>query len=123
MIYGIGNDVVEVSRIKKALENPKFKERVYTESEVDLIELKGGKWESYAGRFAAKEAIAKAFGTGVRDFNFSDIEILNDTFGKPMVTLKNGLENMYVGFKIEMSISHSKEYATAVAIIFKENQN
>ena len=123
MIYGIGNDVVEVSRIKKALENPKFKERVYTESEVDLIELKGGKWESYAGRFAAKEAVSKAFGTGVRDFNFSDIEIINDSFGKPIVSLKNGLGNMYNKFRIELSISHCKDYAAAVVIIFKEYEN
>lgn len=123
MIYGIGNDIIEVSRIKKALENPKFKERIYTKNEIELLDSKGGKAESYAGRFAAKEAVSKAFGTGVRDFNFSDIEIINDSFGKPIVSLKNGLGNMYNKFRIELSISHCKDYAAAVVIIFKEYEN
>lgn len=119
MIYGIGNDIIEISRIKKALENPKFRERIFTSEEIKQIIEKGDRVESYAGRFSAKEAIAKAFGTGIRDFNFSDIEILNDSFGKPIAKLKNELGKMFKGFKIEVSISHCREYATAIAIILR----
>ena len=77
MILGIGNDVVEIARIEKAISNEKFIKRVYTEKEIEIIEKKGNKIASYAGRFSAKEAISKALGTGIRDFNLTDIEILN----------------------------------------------
>lgn len=118
MILGIGNDIVEIGRIERAIQNESFKRRVYTSCEIELIEKKGaGKIASYAGRFSAKEAISKAMGTGVRDFNLVDIEILNDELGKPVVVFKNGLEEKMRGKRVELSISHSKEYATAVAII------
>lgn len=118
MILGIGNDIVEIARIEKAIQNESFKKRVYTENEIELIEKKGaGKFASYAGRFSAKEAISKAMGTGVRGFSLIDIEILSDELGKPVVNFKNQLENFMRNKKIELSISHSKEYATAVAIL------
>lgn len=120
MILGIGNDIVEIKRIEKAIQNESFKKRVYTSLEIELLEKKGaGKIASYAGRFSAKEAISKAMGTGVRGFNLIDIEIVNDEFGKPVVIFKNGLEERMRGMKVELSISHSKEYATAVAVIIK----
>ena len=120
MILGIGNDIVETERIEKAISNEKFIKRVYTEKEIEIIEKKGSKAASYAGRFSAKEAISKALGTGVRDFNLTDIEILNDELGKPYVVLKNELKGRMVDMRIEISISHSKEYATAVAVMFKK---
>ncbi|BBA52616.1 holo-ACP synthase [Fusobacterium varium] len=120
MILGIGNDIVEIERIEKAISNEKFIKRVYTEKEIEIIEKKGSKAASYAGRFSAKEAISKALGTGVRDFNLTDIEILNDELGKPYVVLKNELKGRMVDMRIEISISHSKEYATAVAVMFKK---
>ena len=120
MILGIGNDIVEISRIEKAISNEKFIKRVYTEKEIEFIEKKGNKASSYAGRFSAKEAISKAIGTGVRDFNLTDIEILNDELGKPYVVFKNILEDRMAEMKMEISISHSKEYATAVAVMFRK---
>ena len=120
MILGIGNDIVEIERIEKAISNEKFIKRVYTEKEIEIIEKKGSNAASYAGRFSAKEAISKALGTGVRDFNLTDIEILNDELGKPYVVLKNELKGRMVDMRIEISISHSKEYATAVAVMFKK---
>lgn len=120
MVLGLGNDIIEISRIKKAMQNPKFITRVFTSMEVDQIEKKGNKFASYAGRFAVKEAISKAFGSGVRDFNLKDIEVLNDYLGKPIVTLKNNLENKYKNKRIEVAISHCKEYAMATAIIMEE---
>lgn len=124
MIRGIGNDIVEIARIEKAIKNESFKKRVYTENEIELLEKKGAvKVASYAGRFSAKEAISKAMGTGVRGFNLIDIEILNDKFGKPLVVFKNELKEKMKNKKIELSISHSKEYATAVALILEKEKN
>lgn len=120
MILGLGNDIVEIKRIEKAISNEKFIKRVYTEKEIEIIEKKGNKGASYAGRFSAKEAISKALGTGVRDFNLTDIEILNDELGKPYVVLNNKLKDRMANMRIEISISHSKEYATAVAVMFKK---
>lgn len=119
MIFGIGNDIIEIERIASAIEKPRFKERVFTVIELEQIAKKGNRKESFAGRFAAKEAVAKAFGTGVRGFELKDIEILNDDLGKPVVYLKNSLSEKYAGLTIELSISHCRDYAAAVAIIFK----
>ena len=116
---GIGNDIVEIERISKAIEKSGFKKRVFTVKEIEQIEEKGNKVESYAGRFSAKEAISKALGTGVRGFNLVDIEILNNSLGKPEVTLKGNLENKNEKFIVDISISHCKDYATAVAIIME----
>lgn len=116
---GIGNDIVEIKRISKALEKNGFKERVFTNQEIAQIEKKGGKDQSYAGRFSAKEAVSKALGTGVRGFNLVDIEILNNRLGKPEVTFKGNLEEKNDKFVIDISISHCEEYATAVAIIME----
>lgn len=119
-IVGLGNDIIEISRIEKALENLRFKEKVYTHKEREIIDKKGNSVQSYAGRFSAKEAIAKALGTGVRKFNLTDIEILNDELGKPFVKFYGELEKISRGYRVELSISHCKEYATAVAIIYVE---
>jgi holo-[acyl-carrier protein] synthase len=120
MIIGLGTDIVEISRIKKAIERtPTFLKKVYTEKEIEYISKKKNPYPSYAGRFAAKEAISKAFGTGVREFSLLDIEILNDELGKPVVYLSEKLRKKNSG-KITLSISHCKEYATATAILSKQ---
>ena len=120
-IYGIGTDIIEISRIEKAINRTKlFKEKVYTEKEIEHIEKKKNPYASYAGRFAAKEAISKALGTGVRDFLLKDIEILNDKLGKPIVYLYNEIKKLAEGLKIQISISHSREYAVSTVILYKE---
>lgn len=121
MIFGLGNDIVEVARIEKAIKNENFVKRVYTEKEILELNQKGkNKILSYAGRFSAKEAISKAIGTGVRNFNIIDIEILNNKLGKPEVFFYGNLKELLKNKKIEISISHTKDYATAIAIIFDE---
>lgn len=115
---GIGNDIIEISRIEKAITKEIFIKKVFTENEIALINEKGNKAESFAGRFSAKEAISKALGTGVRNFSLTDIEILNNDLGKPYVIFKNNIENFNDKYFIDISISHCKDYATAVAIIF-----
>lgn len=115
---GIGNDIIEIKRIEKAIQKENFIKKVFTENEIKLFESKGKRAEFFAGRFAAKEAISKSLGTGFRDFSLTDIEILNNEIGKPFVIFKNGIES-YNKYFIDISISHCKEYATAVAIIFE----
>jgi len=93
-IYGIGTDIIEISRIETSINRTKtFKEKVYTKNEIEHIEKKRNPYASYAGRFAAKEAVSKALGTGVRNFSLRDIEILNDELGKPNIILYNNLKD------------------------------
>lgn len=116
---GIGNDIIEINRIEKAIKKTNFITKVFTENEIKLFEIKGKRAEFFAGRFAAKEAVSKALGTGFREFSLTDIEILNDSLGKPYVTFKNSIDSYNKKYFIDISISHCKEYATAVAIIFE----
>ena len=121
MIVGIGNDIIEIERIEKAILKEGFKNKVYTERELENIEKRGNRMETYAGIFSAKEAISKAIGTGVREFSLIDLEILNDDLGKPYVVVSEKLDKILKtkkeDYQIEISISHSKKYATAVAMV------
>ena len=122
MIVGIGNDIIEIERVEKAILKEGFKNKVYTQKELENIEKRGNRTETYAGIFSAKEAISKAIGTGVREFSLIDLEILNDDLGKPYVVVSEKLDkilkNKKEDYQIEISISHSKKYAIAMAIIF-----
>ena len=121
MIIGIGNDIIEIERIEKAILKEGFKNKVYTQRELENIEKRGNRTETYAGIFSAKEAISKAIGTGVREFSLTDLEIINDDLGKPYVVVSEKLDKILKtkkeDYQIEISISHSKKYATAMAII------
>lgn len=114
MIKGIGIDIVELSRIEKiATRQPRFLERILTIAERNVYETLTNRRqiEFLAGRFAAKEAVAKAVGTGISEMlSWQDIEVLNDDRGKPMVSAP-------VNSLIHLSISHSKEYAVAQVIL------
>ena len=122
MIVGIGNDIIEIERIEKAISKESFKNKIYTQRELKNIEKRGNRTETYAGIFSAKEAISKAIGTGVREFSLTDLEILNDDLGKPYVAVSEKLDKIIKDkkedYQIEISISHSKKYAIAMAIIF-----
>ena len=121
MIVGIGNDIIEIERIEKAISKEGFKNKVYTQRELKNIKKRGDRVETYAGIFSAKEAISKAIGTGVREFSLTDLEILNDDLGKPYVVVSERLDKIIKSkkedYQIEISISHSKKYAIAMAII------
>ena len=121
MIVGIGNDIIEIERIEKAISKEGFKNKIYTQRELENIEKRGNRTETYAGIFSAKEAISKAIGTGVREFSLTDLEILNDDLGKPYVVVSERLDKILKtkkeDYQIEISISHSRKYATAMAII------
>ena len=83
-ILGIGVDIIQNKRIKDSIKNHKFKDRIYSTNEIKLSNYSKNKIGYFSKRFAAKEAFAKALGTGFRDnLNFKDIEIMNDKLGKP----------------------------------------
>ena len=122
-IIGIGTDIVETERIAAVLTRhaESFNSRLLTEKEIALANQKGNPASFYAGRWAAKEACAKALGCGIgAHCNFTDIEILNDASGKPQITLsgtgKSTLEKLG-GKKLLLSISHERRYAVATVII------
>lgn len=124
-ILDIGIDIIEIERIKEAISNnPRFLNKIFTDDEIKYFESKDFKPESIAGNFAAKEAISKAIGRGIRDFNFKDIEVLRNELGKPIVKTYNNLQQICIDYnvlEIKVSISHCKEYAVANAMtIIKE---
>jgi holo-[acyl-carrier protein] synthase len=120
-IFGIGIDLIEVVRIKKAILNfgDRFCKRIFTEKERKFCEeRKEGKYQSYAARFAAKEAFAKALGTGLRGkISWSEIEIIDDERHRPVIIAK-GKAKEYLGERVvHLSISHLAHYVCAVCVI------
>ena len=116
MIRGIGNDLIEIERVKRACQSEAFLRRVYTVQERDCFR---GRPASLAGNFAVKEAVAKLLGTGFRGFGPSQIEVLRDESGRPFVNLLGRAEELRRELGIEtiwVSISHSREMASAVAV-------
>ncbi|MDA7637891.1 holo-ACP synthase [Candidatus Pelagibacter sp.] len=123
-IIGIGVDIIENKRIKNSIKNHRFKERIYTSKELKQSILSKDKIGYFSKRFAAKEAFAKALGTGFRNnLNFKDIEIMNDNFGKPYYSMTKKITQIIKKkFKVKnfdcfLSISDEKEYSTAFTII------
>ncbi len=118
MIYGIGCDTVEIERIEKSAEREGFLRYVY--SEVELSAFKGD-IKRLAGNFAAKEAIAKALGTGIRGFSLSSISVLRDELGKPYYVFTGELLKMVEanGLKAHLSITNTAQFASAFAVLEK----
>jgi len=122
MIEALGIDLIEIKRVKKVKERwgKRFLERVYTPKELEYCFRKRYPETSLAGRFAAKEAVMKALGTGLSlGVSWKDIEIVNDRKGKPEVFLYGKTKKLLGKKKVLISISHTKEDAIAQAIILK----
>ena len=127
MIYGIGIDIIEIDRIKSEIQkNGKFNRRVFTDQEIKYCERGANlniQAQFYAGRFTAKEAFLKAIGTGLRGgLAWTDIQVTNDALGKPSLILANKaleLINKAKISNIQLSISHSQNYATAIVVLEK----
>jgi holo-[acyl-carrier protein] synthase len=125
-ILGIGTDIVNIHRIKKILKskNNSFKKRVFSKKEIAYCEKKKNSPSFFAKRFAAKEALSKALGTGIRKgINFKDIEIINDNLGKPTIELK-GTTAIFLKKKIKnkkylihLSLSDDIPWAQATVIV------
>ena len=116
-----GTDIIEIGRIKENIEDlgEKFLNRIYTQKEIEYCESKKGqKYQHYAARFAAKEAIFKAISKGLKDkyeIGWKNMEILNDEQGRPQVKIKEVQRE-----NIDISISHCKDYAVAMVVMLVE---
>ena len=131
MILTNGIDIIDIRRIKKTLDKfgDKFKNRCFTKNEIIRSENKIKSAESYAKRYAAKEACAKALGTGLaRGVFWKDIEVFNDRYGKPKIKLHNkALKflrkiNKELNCTIELSLTDEANYAIANVIIYEKNK-
>ena len=131
MIVGTGIDIIDIRRIKKTIEKYdfKFKKRCFHLVEIDKSEARLKSVESYAKRYAAKEACAKALGTGLsRGVFWKDIEVQNDKFGKPKIKLHNNALKFIKkliksdDYSIEVSLSDEKKYAIANVIIYAKEK-
>ena len=123
-ILGIGVDVIENKRIKRLLNNEVFIKRTFGKNEIKSSKKILNKINYFAKRFAAKEALAKSIGTGFRNnFNFKDIEILNDKLGKPYFFKCRKIDDIIKKkfrvkkYELFLSISDEKEYSAAFTIL------
>ena len=126
-ILGIGVDIIQNSRIKKAIKNKSFVSRIFSKSEITNSKKKNNKTNYFAKRFAAKEAFIKSIGIGFRKgINFKDIYVINDKFGKPNIKFSNKVNNLIVkklktrNFDIFLSLSDEKNYSIAFVVIQKK---
>ncbi len=124
-IYGLGTDIVNINRIKKVIttRNQSFKRRVFTSFEIKVCEKRKNKFECFAKRFAAKEALFKAIGQKNK-LKFKDVEVKNSYSGLPNFTVKGSskknLNKIFKKkkFKIHLSLSDDKPWAIASVIVF-----
>lgn len=125
MIFGTGVDIVEISRMREAIEKwgESFLNKIFTIREISYSRSRRSSFQHFAARFAAKEAVIKAFGEPLKHpINWCDIEILNDREGKPMIVLHDSALRLKSKKRIGdviVSLSHSKNYAIANAILMK----
>ncbi len=125
MLLGLGIDIIEIDRIKKSIENygDRFLNKVFTAEEIKYCDSKFNKFQHYAARFAAKEAVYKALASGWQaGLRWKDIEIQNDAAGMPSINTSGKLKSFLSDdTQLRVSISHSENYVTSVAIIFKNS--
>lgn len=121
MIVGVGCDIIEIERIARAIKSESFIRRVFTAEEAAYCQKRGQQAAaSFAARFAAKEAVLKALGTGLREGSLQEISVDNDGLGKPLVQLSGHFAMLakQLGVKnIQISLSHSRDFAVAYVIM------
>ena len=123
-IFGIGTDIIKISRIKRSIKNKLFLSRVFNEKEIIRCKKLKNSSNCYAKRYAAKEAFSKALGTGIsRGINLNEIIILNNKNGKPYIKLNNKTKSIIDRkfkkkiYKISLSLSDENDYAVAFVTI------
>ena len=123
-IFGIGTDIIKVSRIKNSLKNKLFLSRIFSKDEVLKCKKNLNYSNCFAKRFAAKEAFSKALGTGIsKGINFNEIIVLNEKNGKPFIKLINKTKKIVEKklnkkkYKISLSVADEKKYAVAFVTI------
>jgi holo-[acyl-carrier protein] synthase len=126
MISGIGIDIEMISRVASVLEqwSDAFVEKVFTGQEKKYCMEKGNPPQHLAARFAAKEAFAKAIGTGWGGvFRWRDVEVINDEFGKPSIRLHKELAKHLQHASVHLSLSHTADYVAAVVVIENNHEH
>ena len=125
-IIGVGVDIVDNTRIKNSIKNKNFISRIFSKKEISQSKKIKNKTNYYSKRFAAKESLSKAIGTGFRNnLNFKDITIVNDKYGKPHYELTKKVKKLiYSKFnvkkiKISLSLADEKKYSIAFSVIQK----
>jgi holo-[acyl-carrier protein] synthase len=127
VIVGIGTDIVEIQRIREIVEKrgQSFLSRIFTDAEKEYCLSTKDPAARCAGRYAAKEAVLKALGTGLRGLRWRDIEIIRNSAGKPIVRLTAGAAQLAESLgitEILLTISHSRDYAVALAVACQEGE-
>ena len=127
-ILGIGVDIIKNKRIRSLIKNETFISRIFSKNEIVNSKKFSNKTNYYSKRFAAKESFTKAIGSGVRDgLNFKDIEISNDTYGKPYYVLNKKIKKFIFkkkkvkNYNLFLSISDEKDYSIAFTILQNKN--
>ena len=125
MVIGLGIDIIEIERIKDSIEKygDKFLDKIYTTNEIKYCSNKFNKFQHLAARFAAKEAVYKAVASGWEEgISWQDIEVYNDPYGKPEIKPSGKLKAfLSTNKQLKISMSHSDNYVTCVAIIYKSS--
>jgi holo-[acyl-carrier protein] synthase len=122
MVLGIGNDILEIQRVREAVQEQgdRFIQKLFTKKEQAYCSKYSDPMPHYAARFSAKEAVVKALGTGFGDqASFLDIEIINDSRGKPEVFFSDTLNKRFNDPQMLLSISHCKDYVATIALRIK----
>ena len=118
MIIGVGTDIIEIERVERACKSSRFVKRIFSGAEMDMLLTKQA--QSFAAGFAAKEAFAKALGSGFRGFYPCEVEVLRDDFGAPYINLRGKAKEIAlergVG-KVHVSLSHNMSTAVAVIVL------
>ena len=117
MMHLLGTDLVEIARIQKVMRRPRFLSRVLGEQEYTQLKERGFPAESIAASFCAKEAFAKAMGTGLCSFGLREVQVVRDEAGKPHYRFSGRAALLMEGKTAVLSLTHTRQYASAVALI------
>lgn len=122
-MLSVGIDMVDINRIKRSMEQKGFLNRILGNEEYSQLKLKKFPVQSVAGSFCAKEAFAKSVGTGFREIQWKEIEVMRDELGKPFVKLAGRALELYGKDQFSVSITHTKDLASAVVIRLMEDKS
>lgn len=117
---GLGVDLIEIDRVERVVRQygERFLSRIFTPAEIAYCQSKANPFPHYAARFAAKEAFSKAWGSGIgEDLTWHDIEVTREFSGKPSIQLSKRINTHYPDLKVQISISHTHQFAVAVVAI------
>ena len=116
----VGIDLIEISRIRDAVQNERFKDRLFSREEQELFAKRKNPYPGMAANFAAKEAFSKALGTGVRGFALNEISVLRDELGAPYLVLTGKAAVCGAGYRFSVSLTHTDTLAQAIVLAVPE---